>query len=254
MINYVSSSNYGYFGFAKIAVKNFIDNFSKNDTLHFQCLDEETFNGLSVIIKGSESKNVILYEDFSTGAPIDPQGFNSNGFIRITRDKFQFLYSILRNISEGEIVHFFDADVYFFRSPENEINKRMCELDICFQQDAPITDNHSLGETYVCSGNFSIKKTRESISFIETIITRLNPNQNEQEVIYEYLKSECPINDVSTYSNAKISVYDPELFQNGFDSFRSNWLHKENKICVHANHMVGIDSKKEAFNKMGILI
>jgi len=254
MINYVSSSNSGYLGFAKIVIENFIKNFSKSDILHFQCLDMEIYNALSEMVKKTDANNIILYESSDTGSPSESQGFNSPGFIKITKEKFEFLYSILIGMNENEILHFFDADVYFFKSPENEINRMMLELDLCFQQDAPITDNHLIGETYVCSGNFSIKKTKESIAFIEKITSKLNPNQNEQEVIYEYLRDNCPINDVRTYGLAKISVYDPELFQNGFDAFRSDWHLNDGKICVHANHMVGIQSKIDAFSIMGILI
>jgi hypothetical protein len=253
-INYVSSSNLGYLEFAKIAIENFIDKFRKTDTLHFQCLDMETYTELDKIVKESNSKNVILYEHSNSESPLNPQGFNSEGFIKITREKFQFLYSILINMNENEILHFFDADVYFFKSPEGEINRMMSELDLCFQQDAPITDNHLIGETYVCSGNFSIRKTEKSLKFIEKISNKLNPFQNEQEVIYEYLKESCEVNDVNSYKLAKISVYDPELFQNGFDSFRSNWHKKPDKICIHANHMVGIQAKINAFRAMGILI
>ena len=201
-----------------------------------------------------KNKNVILYDGSNTGSPEESQNFNSSGFIKITREKFEFLNSILSNMGENEILHFFDADVYFFKHPGNEILRMMENLDICFQQDAPITDNHLLGETYVCSGNFSIKKTESSIRFIEKMISKLNPNQNEQEVIYEYLTENCPINNVSTYRDAKIYVYDPALFQNGFDAFRSNWHTKEEKICIHANHMVGINAKIEAFKIMGIMI
>ena len=159
MINYVSSSNSGYLRFAKIAIKNFIENFKENDSLHFQCLDKETYEELSNIVKERNSTNVILYDSSDTGSPSLSQGFNSQGFIKITKDKFEFLYSILMNIDDNEILHFFDADVYFFESPDDEINKAMSGLDLCFQQDAPITDNHLIGEAYVCSGNFSIRNT-----------------------------------------------------------------------------------------------
>ena len=254
MINYVSSSNSGYLGFAKIAIENFIKKFGKSDILHFQCLDTEIYNELSEMIKKTGTDNIILYESSDTKSPSGPQNFNSPGFIKITKEKFEFLYSVLIGMNENEILHFFDADVYFFKSPEEEINKMMTELDLCFQQDAPITDNHLIAETYVCSGNFSIKKTEESIRFIEKITQKLNSNQNEQEVIYEYLRDNCPINDVRTYKLAKISVYDPTLFQNGFDAFRSGWYLNNEKVCVHANHMVGVQSKIDAFNTMGILI
>jgi hypothetical protein len=222
--------------------------------LHFQCLDTEIYNELSEMIKKANTNNIILYESSGTKSPTDPQSFNSPGFIKITKEKFEFLQSVLIGMNENEILHFFDADVYFFKSPEDEINKMMSELDLCFQQDAPITDNHLIAETYVCSGNFSIRKTEASIRFIEIIAQKLNPRQNEQEVIYEYLRDNCPVNDVKTYKLAKISVYDPVLFQNGFDAFRSGWHMKNEKICVHANHMVGIQSKIEAFNIMGISI
>lgn len=254
MINYASSSNSGYLEFAKIAIENFKKNFNKSDILHFQCLDTKIYNELSEMIKKTDTDNVILYESPDTETPSEPQGFNSPGFIKITKEKFEFLHSVLTGMNENEILHFFDADVYFFKSPDAEINKMMSELDLCFQQDAPITDNHLIAETYVCSGNFSIKKTEASIRFIEKITQKLNPNQNEQEVIYEYLRDNCPINDVRTYGLAKISVYDPVLFQNGFDAFRSGWYTRDEKICIHANHMVGIQSKIDAFNIMGISI
>jgi hypothetical protein len=46
--------------------------------------------------------------------------------------------------------------------------------------------------------------------------------------------------------------YNPYKYQNGFDAFRSGWYKNQDVVCVHANHMVGIDNKLNAFKTLGV--
>lgn len=245
-ITYVSSSNSGYIEFAKIALNNFQNNFSNSDCLYFQCLDTMTYNELSKI-KIKDNVHLIL-DDININ---NPQSFNTPGFIEITKKKFKFIADIL---SKSEYLYFFDCDVYFFKDPKEFISPLLDSYEILFQQDAPLTDGHKIGHTYVCSGNFCMVNNQNVSNFLQKIISKFNDRQNEQEIIYEYLKSECLNNNVENYKDVKISILDPNLFQNGFDAFRSNWSQREDKVCIHANHMIGINAKKDAFKKMGLNI
>jgi len=246
-ITYLTSSNYGYIRFCISSVKNFHNIFGKQNKLIVQCLDEKTFDTVEELLKSLGSSNIFLEKEY--GGPAEFQSFYSNGFIQTVYKKFILVYNKLK---ENEFVYFFDSDVHFFSDPTDYVLGMLEKNDLVFQQDAPLTDNHEIGETYVCSGNFAAKCSPESLKFMETVISKFDGLKNDQEVAYEYLYSSCPNNDVRNYPNAKMDIMDPYKYQNGFDAFRSGWYKNQDVVCVHANHMVGIDNKLNAFKTLGV--
>ena len=77
----------------------------------------------------------------------------------------------------------------------------------------------------------------------------MNERQNDQEVLFTYLNSFCE--NIKEYPHADLEVYDPEEFQNGYDTFFAGWSTKEKKMVVHANFMVGKETKINALKSIG---
>jgi hypothetical protein len=246
-ITYLTSSNYGYIKFCISAVKNFHNTFGKQNNLIVQCHDEKTFEEISELINKLGSDNIFTEKEY--GGSSEFQNFYTGEYVQLMYKKFILTYNKLK---ENDAVYFFDADVHFFKDPTDYILGELEKNDLVFQQDAPLTDNHQIAETYVCAGNFAAKNSPDSIRFMETVISRFDGVKHDQDIMYGYLHSVCPDNDVRKYPNANLNVMDPHKFQNGFDAFRSGWYKNPEVVCVHANHMIGIDSKLNSFKIMGV--
>ena len=249
MINYVTTFNYGYADFAANNIGNFISVISnKKNKLTLVALDEEAHEYVSSFIESIREEydisNISLKKDYINAK--HAAGFNTELFFTITHKKIDV---ILKEIRENEVIHFFDSDVFFFKDPSSLIIEKLKDNDIVFQQDSPRVHNHPLYSNYVCTGNFSVKRNDRSIQFFETIKNRLIFGKNDQEVVYEYLNSVC--SNIREYELCTLDVYDPELFQNGFDTFQANWHEKQSKIAIHANHMVGKDTKVNSLKSVG---
>lgn len=247
MINYVTFFNTGYTEFTTNNILNYLQVFEQGKSkLTLVAIDEPAYNLIEAALQGIaedyNTENVILKKDYMylTGFA----DFNTKAFIDIMHKKINI---ILAEVEQSDIVHFFDGDVVFFSDPTNIITSSLEDYDIVFQQDAPYTHHHNQYHNYVCAGNFSVKNTEGSVEFLKNVIARLNPGQNDQEVMYGYLNS-CG-NSIKDYTQCKLDAYDQELFQNGFDAFQHDWYTKTNKISIHANHMVGRDAKIGALRR-----
>lgn len=243
-INYVTIFNLGYIEFTKNNILNFINIFSNdNCKLTLVSIDNFSYEEMKkyIILVSSKYKtsNIELKKDFINHYEF--ANFNTKGFIDIMHKK---LNTVISEIKTSNIVHYFDGDVVFFKDPHELIIASLVDKDIVFQQDAPVLHHNNRYHTYVCAGNFSIKNNERSINFLNLISSRLNDGQNDQEVLYDYLRSSC--SDIRNYPNCKLDAYDQNLFQNGFDAFQDNWYNKESKISIHANHMIGKESKLNA--------
>lgn len=244
-MHYITASNFGYVEYIRVAIDNFINDF-EGDSLHVLCLDTPIYDELKPI--SESNNNIILYQDID-----DIQGFhafNQGSYIQICIKKFEFVRKIL-NENDG-LFYYFDSDVFFYKSPTKYLEEKLSNVDILFQQDAPLTDGHYLGHTYVCAGNFCLRKTENSIKFLNEVsqLFPANPSLNDQEVLYKYLMSTCEENLVWNYKGANLNVLDPNLFQNGFDGIRNGWFDKHDRYCVHVNHIIGNDNKMAAFNTL----
>jgi hypothetical protein len=243
-INYVTVFNLGYIEFAKNNVINFINVISNdNCKLTLVSLDDFSFEEMRNYINSIDHKfntnNIELKKESINNHEF--ADFNSKGFIDIMHKKINVVISEVKN---SNIVHYFDGDVVFFKDPYELITTSLSNHDIVFQQDAPVVHHNNQYHTYVCAGNFSIKNNKRSLDFLNKIASMLHSGQNDQEVLYDYLRSLC--DDIRNYSNCKLDAYDQELFQNGFDAFQNNWHTKDNKISIHANHMIGKQLKLNA--------
>lgn len=241
-MHYLTAANDGYYEFIKIAIDNFNKKFTTDD-LHILCMDELIHSKVTELI--ADSKNIYLYLDNQNISQF--QSFNSSLFFQISKMKFNFIIQMMERL-EG-MFYFFDADVFFFKNPTEYLENVVKDFDILFQQDSPVRDGQEIGGTYVCTGNFCIRKTQESMTLLKKISSLFQryPNKNDQEILYEYLQRECEKNVVWNYKNAKLGILDPHLFQNGYNGIKEEWYKKYDSFCVHANHMIGKDNKKRAF-------
>lgn len=258
-MNYITFCNNDYFLFLEPTLNKMCKEFG-DVQLHILCLDQEVYRTISE--KYHSFSFIKLYQDKT-----NYNGFHSFGertYIELCHKKFLFLTEIVK--SNHGMFYFFDSDVIFLKDPTEYVYKNLINFDILFQQDAPITDHHYLGHTYVCAGNFCINKTEKSINFLNNVLSKFSKNthKNDQEILYDYLVENCDQSNqpqnlqllhpykgfVWDYPNAKLGILDPELFQNGFDSIKSNWYQQFDPFCVHLNHMVGKDEKIKAFSKL----
>ncbi len=247
MIKYLTIFNTGYTEFTINNILNYLKVFEQGKSqLILTAIDEPAYNlieaSLQDIAKDYDISGIILKKDFMylTGFA----NFNTTAFIDIMHKKINV---VLTEVERGGIVHFFDGDVAFFIDPTKHIIEALQDNDIVFQQDAPYTHHHNQYHNYVCAGNFSVKSNDNSITFLKAIVARLNPSQNDQEVLYSYLNG-C-VSNIKEYVQCKLDAYDQELFQNGFDAFQHDWYLKTDKISIHANHMIGRDAKIGALKK-----
>lgn len=239
-------SNYGYIEFLKNAINNYINIIQDNDsTLIVYCLDIPTYTQINQYLKNKTNTNIITkLQDINL---LKEASFNSPDFFQITSIKFNI---IMRSLIDHQIIHFFDPDVYFFSNPKNIILQYIESNDVVFQQDSPRSHGHDLYSNYVCTGNFTIKYNNKSKIFLQTLIdiSALSSYQNDQEILYSYLNTKG--DNIKAYTEADLEIYDPILFQNGFDAFQSHFHTNDKKICIHANHMVGKNTKKTALQSI----
>lgn len=248
MITYLTIFNQGYTEFTMNNIMNYLKVYSsKNNELVLVALDESSYTLINIYLE-------VLHKEWPNAKSIkikrDLVGhtnfaeFNTPAFIDIMHKKINV---VLNQLETSTIVHFFDGDVVFFQDPTKLIEQELINNDIVFQQDAPFVHHKNRYHNYACAGNFSIKQNDKSKQFLKEVIKRLNPNQNDQEVMYGYLNDTC--SNIKDYPHCSLHTYDQELFQNGYDAFQANWYLKTQKISVHANHMIGRQAKLEALHK-----
>ena len=254
MICYLTICNNGYTDLTKNNIINFLKVLDDgNNILRVTALDSQAFSNLETFLL--ENKNnfnverVILYKDYIDVSNYET--FNTPGFIKIMNKKIEV---IIKNLEVYDIVHYFDGDVFFFKDPSTIMKEKLKDFDFVFQQDSPRTRRNNgwdfpIHSNYVCAGNFSVKKNDKSFYLLNEVKNRLNDRQNDQEVLFHYLNSVC--NNIKEYPHANLEVYDPEEFQNGYDTFFAGWNLKENKMVVHANYMVGKETKINSLKSIG---
>lgn len=244
VINYLTAFNYGYIEFAKNNLYNYVNVLEDGQTtLTMVAFDKMSYDEIKSII---DEKGFVVDLRLNELGINDAHNFNTPGFISIDKQKTRL---ILEFMEDHEVTHFFDSDVYFFKNPRNLIEEKIVENDMVFQQDSPRVHNHLLYSNYVCLGNFTVKNTEKSKNLIRKVIELANPRQNDQEIIYEYLLTQCP--NIKEYKLCTLDVYDPDLFQNGFDTFQGGFHSKPEKVAVHANHMEGKQTKLNMLKSIG---
>jgi hypothetical protein len=245
---YLTVFDIGYLEFAKNNILNFNNVLNDDESkLIMVSFDDKSFIEINNYINEYKFSNIeIIKDNLSYVNNQEHAIFNSKDFISICYKKIEVVLSILL---KNDIVHFFDGDVYFFKNPKEIIFKKIIENDIVFQQDSPRVHNHPLYSNYVCCGNFTIKNNDRSIKLLNKILELSNEKQNDQEILYNYLNSRC--DNIKNYKECSLDIYDPNLFQNGYDCFNGGYHLKNEKMVIHANHMIGKLTKINALKSIG---
>lgn len=242
MLNFITYTTGNYTHFTSNLLNNF-DTVGLSALHHMivVCLDSIALENLKAYQNKNwatlilwDNKNLALYADFGT-----------TDFILINNQKIIILKELLPKYDE---LYYVDSDIVFFKDPEPII--RSLPGDIVFQQDAPYNGHADRFHTYVCSGNFVLRNTPSTRAFLDKWVAMLTPECNEQGTLYNYLKS--IVKDVRDVKEVSINVFPMEMAQNGYDAFKFGWHTKPEKVCIHANHMVGSEAKINALKSIGM--
>jgi hypothetical protein len=250
-MHFISYTNGGYVDFARNIIANFEDVLVRHghrmimvciDGIAYDALtssvDEPPRPWLDVVMHRNDSPSSSCLEKFENfGTPV----FNKLMHVKIDIVK--------KHLADHDELYYVDCDVVFFRDPYPTI--RATAGDVLFQQDQPVSYHNMIYHTYVCCGNFVVRKNPATIAFLEkwTSMCAANPHRNDQEVLYDHFQA-CTGNDVRGVSEIAVGILPVEEFQNGYDAFQAGWKDKPERVCIHANHMSGADAKRNALGSV----
>lgn len=138
----------------------------------------------------------------------------------------------------GNPVLFVDSDLFFYKNPVPYLNHILQEIPVAAQSDPP--------HTPICTGFFAVKPVQAVYDVINRVID-YNPAtdgayDDQLRFIRFMIETKTPIFSLPQ-----------NLFPNGHTAF----IQKQNlpdKYLVHANYMVGHDTKKKALQDIGAWI
>jgi hypothetical protein len=209
----------------------------KGHKIILYCLDEKAKN----ILFEYSTEEYVVFRHENLNDQIEISTFNSPSFNKLNALKPQILRKLIVDYDE---LYWIDSDLVFYKDPEPFV--RSINKEIIFQEDNPRDEDR------ICTGNFYIKKTENTIRFFDMWLKALdeNPDKNEQlllnDVIYKNYESIFNIPWIDA------GVFPTNRFQRGMDAFHNNWHLLEDKVVVHANFMCGFDTKKNAIASIGM--
>lgn len=236
----ITYSNYGYIDFAKNLILS-LAKVLKNHTLHFYCLDKQTYDALSVY-----KYPFLILELFEKNVSSEIQSYGDPEYNRITHTKM----SVLRKSLEMyNFIHFIDCDVVCFKEPDSSYYLQYRNHDIVFQYDWTFKNNipTKYFGLWQCTGNMSLRRSSGTYHLISRIeaAQSVNKHKNDQECLGDILLNEN-ISDIRYYKYSKLFVYPPEEYTNG------NWKGDTSNIYFfHANHVSGKKAKITLLEDMG---
>jgi len=133
---------------------------------------------------------------------------------------------------------YIDTDIIFYKDPTSYINN--CEL--IFQKD---------GENTVCAGCFYIKRTPRTLKLLELWIWTINKGENtgnDQDYLIVILND--IFKGITSIPGIRGDYFPAELFQRGCDAIEKEWWMRDDKICIHVNWRVGLQTKIEALKRI----
>jgi hypothetical protein len=164
----------------------------------------------------------------SEGQQISVNGnYFSKGFNETTKNKIEFLLSVLSESEKEEVVLFSDVDVIFL-NPIKEYLKKYFEFDITFQQ-----AHYGLN-----TGFFLIKNTNTNIELLEEVIEKCHLYPNDQDSLNDIIKTK-KIN-YTTFDDRVLSpatIIGPKIL-NG-----ENLIIPNESLVFHACWCAGVDNK-----------
>jgi len=249
----ISYSNIGYHVFAKNLLVN-IASTLVNHRIKFYCLDEEICKELNAFVEFNKNhfqfaegqlEIIPHYENLKIEGLRNFQNYGTAEYNKITHTKMDILLDALEKYGW---IHFVDCDVVFMKEPPIEFYNKYETYDIVYQPDV---DPGRPFNTWICTGNVSIRNTPNSVRFLNEIKqcqTRQNSGNDQdcQRLVFD----EAQITDIRDYPHARLFEYPPENYTCGYNIMH-NLVDRNQVMVFHANHVTGGDAKIELLKKMG---
>ena len=238
-MQFISVFNYGVIEMAKNHIKSLREHGITNHCSFVT--DEESFTEFTKLeypvfyIQKSETKQ----ENFNFGT----MDFNNLSFLR-----YYIIYTLLQ---QGIDVWYLDVDTVVLKDliPIYWDLKQNHKYDVCFQDDMNM----------LCTGCMLLFATDNTKHFVKTVIHNKTDKTNDQILVNAILKKEPNIishvvfshfmfpNGVMFFGNDFVNV--PEYLV----ELKNEYMNSHKETClVHANWMVGDETKKNAFKKYGL--
>lgn len=244
----ISYANDGYFNFAKNMLIS-LDKTCKHHKIHFYCLDHIIYEKVKKLEFQNIQLTFELYNENDVSYKFEI--YDSIQYIKITHTKMNILKNALKKF---QFIHFIDCDVVCVKEPTLEHYKKYENYDIVFQYDgimnsASYINDKTIHYIWACTGNTSLRNTRETHFLLDKIIEYQNmyKNKNDQECLYQCFLDNS-IDDIRNYKPTKLYTYEINEYTNGY------WLNNnigtlDDTYFFHANHVIGDVAKMDLLKK-----
>lgn len=238
-MDFLTICNRAYVDFAINLSHVFQQPFMALHNLIIECLDDDAVTGCD---RGFPNISIRRANESDDSGFCD---FNSPGFVRIQVTKLNVIQRHLMARTDDAIIWYVDGDIVFFQDPAQYADGVQ---DILAQTDE---QDNRFGP-YICAGNMVLRATATVRAFISQVLAfqALHPHLNDQEAIRSLLSEQCG-GDVRTYPRCKIGILPIEQFQSGYFAFHHDWWRRHDKVCVHANFLIGRSAKLDALRRCG---
>jgi len=238
----IAFGNIGYLDFCKNLLLNFND-VVKHHKIIFYCLDKPLYDALQSFV--SERIEIVLYNDVEVSSNFINFG-DSSEFVAMIKQKMRIIYSALETYS---FIHFVDSDVVFCKEPTEEYYEKYKEYDIVYQRDAPIPNEHYPFHEWTCTGNFVLRNTEQTRTFLKLIQTYQDRHNLGEQECQRKIFVDGGIRDIRNYPYAKLYEFPMEEFTCGY-CINNSMVDPSTIMVFHANWVVGNEAKRELLNKM----
>jgi len=235
---FISVFNYGGIELAK----NHIESLKRNNITNYMAYvtDDESYKELNLL-----NYNVAKYDSDNDKVNKEKNDFGSNTFNDMSYIRYNVINSLL---IKGNAVWYCDVDtvvLYNLNDFYENLNK---DFDICFQDDINM----------LCTGCMLFLPNEKTIHITEMMYLRKNIEYNDQVFLNNILFKDIGI-------EFKIDVLNETQFPNGllyFNDLKTEYYFRKAQVkfnqsdspiyFVHANYMVGIDTKIEALKSKNL--
>lgn len=195
----------------------------KTEDIHVHCMDKNSLH-----IMKSAGKNAYMWRELPEDLheyqewSFDP----SSSFSKIVSWKWKIIRNFYSNNPEFVFV---DSDIVFKKNIEEDL--RSYGKNICIQCDTP-------GSKY-CTGFMYFKQSPEATAIINACAN----NHMDDQIVFNRFVNELNI-------ESKIQLLDQAKYPNGHVYYKTN-IDKTLAYIIHNNHMIGKQTKIDAFVKEG---
>jgi hypothetical protein len=235
---FISISNYGAIELTKNHLTTLRQNGINNYTAYVT--DVESYDELNRLGFNSTIFNVDT--DINIGK--NKMDFGNNDHNYMTYMRYHIIHKLL---SQGKIVWYLDVDTVALIDLNIIYATLDNSYDIYFQNDVNM----------LCTGCMLIFPNNKTISLIDLIIKNKNDKMNDQLLMNNILSSNPNIFNIFTLSECNFPnglLYFNELSDNPYFRQAQTFFKKsmEPVYFVHANYMIGIDTKIEALKQKNL--